>query len=67
MVVQLGLPPNRIDLLTTIDNVPFIKAWETRVKALLDDVPAFFIGREELIQNKRAVGRPKDIADIDEL
>ncbi len=66
-IVQLGLPPNRIDLLTSISGVTFSEAWANRVPGLLDGVPVSFLGREDLLRNKRASGRPKDIADLSNL
>lgn len=67
VVVQMGRPPNRIDILTTISGVQFDDAWQTREQALVDGVPAPMIGRDALIANKRASGRQKDLADLHEL
>ncbi|HYO74999.1 MAG TPA: hypothetical protein VE010_00945 [Thermoanaerobaculia bacterium] len=66
-VVQLGHSPNRIDILTSISGVEFDSAWETRVASSLDDEPVNLLGWDELMRNKRASGRPKDLADIDKL
>jgi len=66
-VIQLGLPPNRIDLLTSIDGVDFEAAWRGRAPGELDGLPVQFIGREDLIQNKRAAGRTQDLADLEAL
>ena len=66
-VVQLGRPPNRIDLLTSISGVDFALAWHKRVTAQLDGIPVCFLGRDELLQNKRAAGRAKDIDDLQKL
>lgn len=63
-VVQLGVPPNRIDLLTAIDGVTFDEVWRTRVTGQLDGLPVCFISKELLLQNKRAAGRAKDLADV---
>jgi hypothetical protein len=63
-VIQLGVPPNRIDLLTSISGVTFEQAWEDRVGGTIEGTPATFIGRQSLIQNKRATGRPQDLADL---
>jgi hypothetical protein len=62
--VQLGHPPNRIDLLTAIKSVTFGEAWENRVEDLFGDQRVCFLGKEELIRNKKAVGRPKDREDV---
>ncbi len=66
-VVQLGLPPNRIDLLTSISGVEFDEAWAGRVPAEIDGVPVSFIGRAAFLKNKRAAGRAQDRADLDRL
>ena len=66
-VIQLGVEPNRIDLLTSITGVPFEEAWRSKVAASLDGVEVNIIGREALIRNKRASGRSKDLIDVDEL
>ncbi len=66
-VVQLGVPPARIDILTSISGIDFKAAYEGRVEAVIDGVRMVFLGRSELIKNKRAVGRPKDLADVDAL
>lgn len=63
-VVQLGRPPNRIDLLTTISGVTFQEAWTTRIAGFLGEHRVNFIGLDTLIQNKRASGREKDLLDV---
>ena len=63
-VVQLGLPPNRIDLMTSITGVSFEEAWAQRVETVLEGMHVNFIGRQALIQNKRATRRPQDLADL---
>ncbi len=66
-VIQLGRPPHRIDLLTSIDGVDFADAWETKVNTEFDGMPVFLLSRELLLQNKRASGRPQDVADLKHL
>jgi hypothetical protein len=66
-VVQLGYPPYRIDILTSIDGVEFEPAWRRRVILELDGISVPFIGRDDLLANKRAAGRPQDIADVERL
>jgi len=66
-IIQLGLPPNRIDIITAIDGVNFQDAWETKIPATLSGVPVHFISKDLLLKNKRAVGRTKDIADVEEI
>ena len=63
-VIQLGVAPNRIDLLTSITGVDFEEVWRTRVQGELDGLHVSFIGRDALIANKRATGRPQDVADV---
>lgn len=67
VVIQLGFPPLRVDLLTSITGVSFDEAWTGRVADSFGGVPASFLGLEELRRNKRAVGRHKDLADLDAL
>lgn len=66
-VVQFGLPPYRIDILTSVSGVDFTEAWPNRSEATLFDIPVAFLGRDDLIRNKRASGRPKDLSDIEAL
>ena len=66
-VIQLGRAPNRIDLFTSLTGVTNEEAFAGKVAAEIDGIPVFILGRRELIQNKRAVGRPQDLADIAEL
>ncbi len=66
-IVQLGYPPYRIDILTSIDGVEFEAAWDNRLMIDLDGVEVPFISRTDLIVNKRAAGRPQDVADVKRL
>jgi hypothetical protein len=66
-VIQLGVAPNRIDLLTSITGVSSADAFATRISAELDEIPVFILAKEALIRNKRAVGRPQDLADLETL
>jgi hypothetical protein len=66
-LIQLGRAPNRIDLLTSITGVTSDDALTSKVPAELDGIPVFVLSKDTLIQNKRAVGRPQDIADLDML
>jgi hypothetical protein len=63
-MIQLGRAPNRIDLLTSLSGVTIDEAFGTRASAVIDGIPVFILGRDALIQNKRAVGRPQDLADL---
>ena len=67
IVAQLGLPPNRIDILTGLSGLTFEEAWPGRVEAEIDGVRVPFLGRDALIKNKRASGRKKDLGDIEAL
>lgn len=67
LVVQIGLPPFRVDVLTSASGVTFAEAWPDRVERPFADVVVPFIGRAALIQNKRASGRHKDLADLESL
>ncbi len=67
VVVQLGRPPHRIDILTTLAGVEFDACWERRGAATFGHLTAPLIGIECLRANKRAVGRNKDLADLDQL
>jgi len=66
-VYQLGLPPYRIDILTSIDGVSFEQAWAGRFVVEADGQPVPFLGRAELLMNKRSTGRTKDLADAEAL
>ena len=64
LVVQLGLPPRRIDLMTSIDGVGFEAAWRERVMISVEGIEVPTISRDNLIANKIATGRPQDLADV---
>ena len=61
---QIGVAPCRIDLLTSIDGVTFEDAWASRKEIEVEGVRLSVIGRDEFIRNKRATGRPQDLADV---
>ncbi len=63
-VIQLGRAPNRIDLLTGLSGVDAAAAFETRVTGNLDGLPVFLLAKKLLVENKRATGRPQDLADL---
>lgn len=60
----MGLPPRRIDLLTRITGVEFDAGWRGRVEQVLDGCSIPYLGRSELIANKRATGRAQDLVDV---
>jgi len=66
-IIQLGYPPRRIDLLTTLPGVDFDNCFAKRMVVELDSVPVNFIDLESLKKNKRAAARAQDLADIENL
>ena len=64
LVVQLGVEPGRIDLLTSIDGVEFDDAWPGRLMATIDGLQLPLIGLDDLVRTKRAAGRDQDLADV---
>jgi hypothetical protein len=67
IVFQIGLPPRRIDILTTLSGLTFAEAWPSRVRAPFGSVDVDYLGRDDFIRNKRHIGRAKDLADIEGL
>lgn len=63
-ILQVGVEPNRIDILTDVGGVSFAEAWEERVPALFGEIPTQYIGMRHLIESKRAAGRKQDLADL---
>ena len=66
-IIQLGMPPNRIDLLTSIDGVDFESAFARRVESHYAGVPLYVIHIDDLIANKEACGREQDAVDLRKL
>ena len=66
-VVQFGVPPVRIGIITSISGVTWEEALRGSVLAGLDATPVRFIGKKQFIENKRAIGRKKDLADLEAL
>ena len=64
-VVQLGFPPVRVDIVTSITGVSWEKAASGRIEGMYGNVPVYYVGREQFISNKRALGRKKDLADLE--
>ena len=64
LLFQIGLPPARIDLLTSISGVAFEEAWPRRLTVAIGNLQVPVLGREDFLRNKKAVGRPKDLADM---
>lgn len=66
-IFQLGMAPNRIDIVTSITGVDFTSAWGRRVATTYGQVPVHVLSIEDLMTNKRAVGRPQDLIDLEHL
>ena len=66
-VIQLGYPPVRIDLITSITGLTWDEIDSGKVSGYYGELPVYFIGREELVKNKRTSGRKKDLADLEAL
>ena len=64
LMVQLGVEPCRIDLITSIDGVTFAEAWQNKVEIELDGLRVFVLSKADLLKNKLAAGRAKDQGDI---
>jgi hypothetical protein len=66
-VVQLGYPPNRIDILASLEGVDFSGCYEKKVETALEDVTVSFIDLASLKKNKKSTGRLQDLADVESL
>ena len=67
LIFQIGVPPVRVDVLTSIDGVSFGEAWPARLTANFAGLTVPVLSRQHLIQNKRTSGRTQDLADIERL
>ncbi|MBI4679374.1 MAG: hypothetical protein HY748_17500 [Elusimicrobia bacterium] len=66
-IARMGVPPMRLEIVTAISGVDFGACYAKRVSAVIDDVPVSIIALDDLKANKKASGRHKDLADLDEL
>lgn len=66
-IIQLGLPPNRIELFTTLPGVDFERCFPRRAQTKMNGIPVNFIDLDNLKKNKKAVGRKQDLADLENL
>jgi len=66
-IIQLGYPPNRIDLITTLQDVVFDECYSSKIQVKIDEVIVNFIDNKNLIKNKKATGRLQDLADAENL
>lgn len=64
LIVQLGVEPSRIDLLTGVDGLDFSEAWRNKLVVTLDGLEIYVLSRDDLLKNKLAAGRAKDQGDI---
>lgn len=62
---RIGLKPNLIEILTTISGVSFDEVWADKIIVEIEGIEVPVMGRRTLLLNKRAAGRPKDLADVD--
>ncbi len=67
IIIRIGMPPTRIELINTISGLTFDEVWTRRTTALYGNTAVSYISFQDLLVNKKASGRPKDIADFDEL
>ncbi len=66
-IFQIGVEPDRVDILQSIPGVSFDEVWNNAVTGEIEGIPVRFISRDHLIKNKLAAGRPRDLGDVDEL
>ncbi len=66
-IIQLGYPPNRIDLITTPDGIDFKTCYTSKLEIIINDTPVQFIDLNNLKKNKKASGRLQDLADLENL
>jgi len=64
-VFQIGVVPSRVDILSGVSGVRFADAWPRRVVLVIEGIEVPVLGRADLVANKRASGRPKDLLDIE--
>lgn len=67
VVLQIGVSPRRIDILTAAEGLTFEDAWQDRITVEIEGVTIPLVSKEHLILNKRTLGRPQDLADIENL
>ena len=66
-IIRIGIPPTRIEMINSISGLTFDEVWKRRVEGKYGNVPVNYISFSDLLKNKREIGRPKDLADVDEL
>ena len=65
VVYQMGVPPARIDILTELTGLTFEQAWRDRIRRPFGEIEVDFLNRASFLRNKRAMGRLKDLSDIE--
>jgi hypothetical protein len=66
-VIQLGAPPVRVDIITSLSGVSWEEAFSGRIEGKYGDTTVYYIGRDQFILNKSATGRKRDLADLEAL
>ena len=66
-IIQLGVSPVRIDIITVLDGLTADEIWSSREKGPFGDQAVYYLGKDAFIKNKRAAGRQKDLADLEAL
>lgn len=67
VVFQIGVAPNRIDVLTSVTGLGFSTAWKRRKRSRYGEIPISLLAPEDFVRNKRKLGRARDLADIEDL
>jgi hypothetical protein len=64
-IFQIGIEPNRIDIITEVEGLKFEQAWRNRIETRYGDVAMAVLSLEDLLTNKKKVGRPQDLLDVE--
>jgi hypothetical protein len=64
LVYQIGVPPNRIDIIMGLEDISFDEAWKNKFETTYNDETVYVVGRDDLIKIKRTAGRPQDLEDV---
>jgi len=67
MILQIGVPPVRVDIMMSVTGVSVKRAWKNRKRGVYGSVPINLLGREDLVRVKKSAGRPQDLLDVDKL
>lgn len=67
IIIRMGVPPYRIEIITSADGVNFEECYSNRVIEKIDDIDISLISKKDLISNKKAAGRNKDLNDVENL